>query len=683
MNAYFEKSFNYCLISKDFRTAAALDKPMLLTFFLLLLVTAGGTALTFLFEKEESLMARICLGHVVGSALFGTSAFALALVFRDLTTLNSAIALGVGTLPVMLFKWERFRVPLKREWKHAVTATQGFTAGRFLRLAYYALFLLLFLFYFDRAMIVKPDGIFTGASQNYGDLPAHLGAIYAFVEGGVFPPENPSYAFAKFTYPFLVDLISAAMVKLEAGVRDAMFVQNVALALCLLVLLERFISRLTSDSTVAKIGAVLFFFSGGLGFISFASQTLDSSVGLWHSIWNIGQDFTIGKNYRWGNPMVVLLITQRSFLLGMPLTLMALTKVWEIFSKKTEEIRSGTDWAGLSVPFAAGLATGTLPLIHIHSLAAVFIVCAVLFLFDIRAKWKLWIAFAFGVSVPAIPELLWIMTGSASNFTKFIEWQTGWEHEEYKDLGLVLFWLKNTGIVLPMTVAGLLMHYLAAKRRPSEESEHAQSSNLLVFYVPFVLIFLVANWVKLAPWGWDNVKVLIYWFIASLPFMALVIARAWRRDAVYKSLAVCALLVLSLSGALDIWRVASKQIEFNLFDKDGVAIGRDIILRTPRDALFLNAQIHNPPVLLSGRRSLMRSPGHLFSYGIDATERDNDTKLIYSGSQKADALLAKYEIDYVMVGPQEKIVLKNVNDAYFRKFTLIAERGEYKVYKVR
>lgn len=655
---------------------------MLLSLLILALVTAGGTALTYLYEKEESLLARLCMGHVVGMALFGTAGFVLALIGRDLTSVNSAIALAIATAPAAMFKWDRFRTLLRRDWKQAESATQGFSRAKLLRFSYYLFFLILFLFYFDRAMIVRGDAIFTGASQNYGDLPAHLGAIYAFTDGGVFPPENPSYAFAKFTYPFLVDFITAMTMQLGAGVREAMYIENTSLSFCLLVLLERFAARLTGSATIGKVSSALFFFSGGLGFVSFFSNMLGSNHHFWDYIWKIEQDYTIGKNYRWGNPMVVLLITQRSFLLGMPLTLMALSRVWAIFKAKTDDVARGFDWKTLSVPFIAGVVTGSLPLIHVHSLVAVFIVCACLFFFNVSTKWMQWAAFAVGVSIIAVPELLWIMTGSASNFMKFVEWQKGWE---YTGGGIVMFWLRNTGILLPALAVSLVAAYLAARKPKGDSSEDTRvriGFDLLVFYAPFALIFIITNFVKLAPWGWDNIKVMIYWFIASLPFIAYLLVSAWKKDAVYKSLAASAFIVLCLSGAIDVWRVASHQIEFNLFDKDGVAIGNDIRLRTPPDALFLNAPIHNPPTLLAGRRSLMRSPGHLFSYGIDATERDNDTKEIYAGGPQAITLLAKYRIDYVMLGPQERM-MKNVNEIFFQRFPVIAERGTYKVYKIR
>jgi hypothetical protein len=66
---------------------------------------------------------------------------------------------------------------------------------------------------------------------------------------------------------------------------------------------------------------------------------------------------------------------------------------------------------------------------------------------------------------------------------------------------------------------------------------------LLLFFLPFLLCFLISNVVKLAPWEWDNIKVLIYWFIGAIPFAAFVLARLWNRDKILKIVALGCLFV--------------------------------------------------------------------------------------------------------------------------------------------
>ena len=132
---------------------------------------------------------------------------------------------------------------------------------------------------------------------------------------------------------------------------------------------------------------------------------------------------------------------------------------------------------------------------------------------------------------------------------------------------------------------------------------------------------------------------------------------------------------------LDIWRVVSRQINYNVFSKDAVAIAEQIKQKTSPKALFLNAPTYNSAVVLAGRRSLMRYSGHLGSYGIDYTPREDEVKRIYEGSGLAESFLKKNNIEYVIISPEEGEL--DVNHEFFEKYPKIAEVGQYRVYQIK
>jgi len=78
----------------------------------------------------------------------------------------------------------------------------------------------------------------------------------------------------------------------------------------------------------------------------------------------------------------------------------------------------------------------------------------------------------------------------------------------------------------------------------------------------------------------------------------------------------------------------------------------------------------------------MRYLGHLSSYGIDYGERENELKRIYAGDATAPIFLDKYQIEYVLISPEETGSL-TVNKEFFQKFPVIAEAGQYRVYKIK
>ena len=70
----------------------------------------------------------------------------------------------------------------------------------------------------------------------------------------------------------------------------------------------------------------------------------------------------------------------------------------------------------------------------------------------------------------------------------------------------------------------------------------------------------------------------------------------------------------------------------SLFDRDAIAIADVIARTTPPRALVLHYPTFNAPVLLSGRRSLLGYPGHIWSQGLDASDRLARVQAVYAGS---------------------------------------------------
>jgi hypothetical protein len=669
---------------------------MLITLFSIILITLGGTCLTYIYEREDSLMMRLAAGNIIGAALFSLTAF-LAACLLGMSAAVVLVSILVSLFPLALLLNGPIRTAACGDLHRARGQLNNTTGPKILNAAYYAGFLLLLYLFFDRAMIETPTGIFSGGSQNLGDLPFHLGAIYSFTDGQNFPPENPSYAFAKFTYPFMADLVTSCFVMLGAGVRAAMLIQNITLGLSLVLLFEKFSHALTGNRRAGKIATVIFLFSGGLGFVYFLHDYWRDGRGFLEFLWSMPFDYTIRpETWRWGNPLVVLFMTQRSLLIGMPLTLIVLTRLWNLFSTDPADRTGGqslsTVFYNRFLPLLLmGLLTGTLPLVHSHSLAVLFIVTGVLFFLRLDL-WREWIVFGLGVTVIAVPELVWVMTGSATRLSEFVDWHFGWDAQKQN---YIVFWLRNLGLFMPLLLVALAMIF--NRHRESErakgngpglppESESSRAGHLLLFYLPFVLIFIISNTLKLAPWEWDNIKVLIYWFVGSVPLVGWILAMLWDGGKFYKLVAAAALAVLSFSGALDVWRTVSRQTNMEIFGRDSVKLAEQIRQKTSPRAMFLNAPTYNSTVVLTGRRSLMRYTGHLASYGIDYESREQEVRRMYEGTALAEGLFKKYGIDYVIISPEETASFNDshteINEQFFSKYPLIAQVGAYRVYQI-
>jgi hypothetical protein len=284
------------------------------------------------------------------------------------------------------------------------------------------------------------------------------------------------------------------------------------------------------------------------------------------------------------------------------------------------------------------------------------------------SRWRSWLVFLVVASAIALPQLLWSTHGSAVSTRAFIGFEFGWDKGSHN---FFWFWFKNTGLAIPLLIAALLW----------KRERYLVSRELLLFYLPFTLLFIIPNLVKLAPWIWDNVKVLFYWWIASAPIVALLLARLWESNRWNRGLAAVLFFMLIVAGGLDVFALATGQGEYQEFDRDGVRFAEIIKQQTPPRATILHAPVHNTPVFLTGRRSLMGYPGHIWTHGLDSGPREQEIKRIYSGSPDAAALLAKYGVDYVVIDPQEHSVMP-VNVAFFSRYPEVANIGEYHLYKI-
>jgi hypothetical protein len=130
--------------------------------------------------------------------------------------------------------------------------------------------------------------------NNFGDLPFHLSVISSFAFGNNFPPEDPTYAGVRFTYPFLTDFVSAIFVRCGATLREAMFLENFVVAVAFVGLLHRWALEMLRDKLAAIITPLLVFCSGGFGWI-FLVDVLSkkNSDGLRGIIQSLPSSFTI------------------------------------------------------------------------------------------------------------------------------------------------------------------------------------------------------------------------------------------------------------------------------------------------------------------------------------------------------------------------------------------------------
>jgi hypothetical protein len=663
---------------------------MIASLLLALLVTLSGTVATYLYDENASLGARLCAGAALGLSALGLVSFIVASLIGlsgmavFFSTLICCSPLAILTDANTLKRFERDLAGVSNGTRQLLRF-ESWTVAYF---SFYVVVAVIFWKVFSRAVIQDETGLSTGLLNNFGDLPFHLSVITSFAFGNNFPPEDPTYAGVRFTYPFISDFVSAVFVRCGADLRESMFIENYFLGLAFVGLVHRWALVMLRNRLAAIITPLIVLLNGGMGWTLLFEKAGSNEGGLFGVLMDLPPSFTVipETTWRWGNAVSALLVPQRGFLLGLPLAVIAFTQWWIATDKrpkrtpeKTTKTRATNKRKRISHEqlehtrfplntrrmIAAGVAAGLLPLVHAHSFVVVMAMAGCLALLQIR--WREWIAFFVTALVIAIPQLLWSTMHSAVDAGSFFAWEVGWDHGQDNP---VFFWLKNTGVFIPLLLTAVLL----------KNGSYIVPRRVLIFFLPFTLCFIVPNFLKMAPWIWDNIKVLYYWWLASAPLVAILLARLWQQGMTRRIIAAVLFLCVTLAGALDVAGIAFRSIKYQVFDPDGLRFAELVKKQTAPRALIVHAPVHNTPVFLTGRRSLMGYPGHIWTHGLQFVQREGEIKRIYLGAPDAEQLITKYGIEYLVVGPQERIVT-TVNDQFINRFQKVGEVGEYKLYK--
>jgi len=516
--------------------------------------------------------------------------------------------------------------------------------------------------------IVKPDefgNLLTGEST-YGDLPFHMGQIAQMAYGHLYPPQYPLYAQAPLVYPYFINLLSVFWAWAGLSLRNSILMPGIFFSALMMVTLYLFNQRVSRNRQASVLAVYLFFLNGGLGFYYFFKDVvLPGHLFDFLSHPSPFADYShlFIENIQWCNFLTRILVPERSVLLGIPMGVFIL---YLLFLRKRKPDRP----LDKSL-FSAAILAGLLPLSHTHTFLVLAFLIPFLAIFEIkRDGWRgwLWRWFVFGsvVLVIALPQLGLILShlGDSSTFVRF---HLGWMSKPgFWQLGL--FWWKNSGLLIPLTVLALIFGKL-----PS----------FLKKLVAFSLIILVAvNLYLFQPFDWDNIKFLFWFSIFADLAIAFWLTQLWQKGNVLRRFLIAIVLfTLVASSIISFYREI--QIKHWLFSAEDVRLGSWVRNNTPQDAIFLTGFTHNSFVSnLAGRRILMGYQGSLWVHGIKYGEREKDVKEIYSGDGQTLSLLKKYSISYVLVGPSERQDLKANIDYFLRNFYLVCESENYQIFAV-
>lgn len=455
-------------------------------------------------------------------------------------------------------------------------------------LASYRAFCWLIYFRGDDICILSPN--------NLGDISLHIHFIRYLASGVPFWPESSILTGVPLTYPIGADLFNALGEVLGLDTFRGLV--------------------LTGLAGAALTGFALWRWGGAFGL---AALLLNGGL--------IG--FEIFKTYAfadfqhdlvWKNIFLSMLVTQRGLLFALPAGLLLLTSWRDTFFRN--KVRALPLW--LEILLYAGM-----PLFNLHTFLFLSAILAVIFLAQPsarRAALQL-----VGISFIPATIAVCLVTGTFSS-SGDIRFEPGW----VADGQGWLKWIWDFGFSIPLA---LILSALLIRDRDPEARCMVWTSSA---------IFALCCVVVLAPWPWDNMKLMVWSWLVVAPYL-------WQklivRFEMIPRIAIC--IGLFFSGAVSLIGGLDIRQSYPIAKRSELAAWQMAIQDIPATARFACAPDYNHPLLLLGRKVACGYDGHLWSHGLPYGEKYALLKSALAGQTSWSQAAPILQVDWLALRPDD------------------------------
>jgi hypothetical protein len=156
--------------------------------------------------------------------------------------------------------------------------------------------------------------------------------------------------------------------------------------------------------------------------------------------------------------------------------------------------------------------------------------------------------------------------------------------------------------------------------------------------------------VKLAPWEWDNIKVIVWAYFLILPFLWTELVRHWP---LYLRALVC--FALFWSGFVTLWGgLGAGKTGFGIGNREELDAIASVVKKLPADARYAGWPTWGHPLLLDGRKMVLGYPGHLWTQGFNYTPTFDKLQAMMLGAPNWKEIARSLHTRYLFWGREEK-----------------------------
>jgi hypothetical protein len=442
-------------------------------------------------------------------------------------------------------------------------------------------------------------GLKTLHPNNFGDLTLHIQYIRYISGGAHFWPDNPGFAGELIRYPLGMDIYNALWEILGVPIDSHLFLTGLAATIAAVSMLHRW---------MGWWGVGAFFLNGGLA--------------NWRVL-RTGVLFDFQDALAWKSFFLSLWITQRGFLFAVPagvyvIKMMTETLLGERTLARREKVVCAVLWASLAW-------------FHLHTFFVLSLALGIFIVLYSKPRLLL------EVLMPAAAAGLvfaFFSTGGLAK-AKVLHIQPGWTAGEEN---LFSFWLTNLGPWLIFAAAGLYFVF---------EKSFAR---LRVMAVTSFLLFIVFTFVMVAPWDWDNIKVLIWLYL----IIAWVAWRTWVIKLPYPAALLTGFIALFPGSIAVLSSLPGNSPGVELYRASQIWDAKAALAGLPSGSVLAVAPEPNHPAMFWGAKVAVGYPGHLWSHGIDSALRESQLEGLFRGDADWPSLAKNIGATHIYWGENEK-----------------------------
>jgi hypothetical protein len=398
-----------------------------------------------------------------------------------------------------------------------------------------------------------------------GDWPLHLQQILSFTHFTENPighwPQNPHLAGEPLRYAFGINWLTNMGLRFGASLDFVLLISGTLLFWVSLSLVQR---------ALGYFGVLVLFASGG----GWGQSLRELSIA-----WGPGSRLAT-KNF-----LLSCFLPQRGFWMALPIGLYLLRWWWALIQRRT---------TARELPSSFFFLWAVLPWFHLHTFVVISLAFFLLLLSNHVEKETVFRALRWS----PLPLFFLLKSIDRENIQSSVRWESSWM-SLVNDSLLQTWWLNWGGWLIVWSVCFAYIFIV--------------QKNLRLIFTLVVALFLFLSHFILAPWAWDQIKVILWCFVLLAFFVEHFLSETTTAATrILLAMGLFAPGLGQLAGGLP-----SRAEPARLWTLSETKILNQLASEVPATEAILIAPDPHHPIWSTGHQVVTGYPGHLWSHGVN------------------------------------------------------------------